>query len=162
MSLRLSGESGTIRCLARCMPVATAACDVVLGKHVLGTSASRKAIVAESKRVLRTGGAAVVTELAASGEIPHWLEGNKSLLKAGINTKMTTSVYLELFSLCGFANVEVTDRDVLTSAQLEHLFELQALDLEIAGCSASGAIFGSEVAALLDGQVERVAIRAER
>jgi len=136
--------------------------DAVISNGVLSLSPEKGRVAASAFRALAPGGWFVASEVSLEVELPSWLEMGRGLRDAGITGAAGVEDYVELLREAGFGSVEVGRQVVLEPQQLEDLVDRGMAGLEIAGCSASGAIMGSEVASLLSGTVAVVSLRARR
>ena len=146
--------------LAEELATRVASVDVVISNGVLSLSPEKGTVLAAARQALAPGGWFVAAEVALEVDLPPWLEMSRGLRDVGITGAAGVDDYLELLTEAGFEQVEAAHKAVLEPQQLEDLIDRGMAGLEVAGCSASGAIMGSEVAALLSGTVAVVTLRA--
>ncbi len=131
------------------IPLDDASADLVISNGMLALLPEKGRAITEAARVLGPAGVMVAAEVVLEKDLPPWMETNRSLASTGVGEALSLEEWKDVFRGSGFDRVEVVHRSVLEVSQLEDLIDRGVSGIEVAGCSASGAIMGIEAAALL-------------
>lgn len=144
------------------LPLADGSCDLVFSNGTLSLISDKNAAITEVGRVLEPSGALVACEIVLDEELPPWMASSGSLALTGVGLALSSEGWRRVLGESGFGRVEVLQRTQLDEARLVDLVDRGISGIEVAGCSASGAIMDIEAAALLEGSVSVFVMKAGR
>jgi arsenite methyltransferase len=144
------------------LPVDSGSVDWVISNCVINLSPDKHRVFAEIARVLRPGAAMLVSDIVAE-DLPKQIAESRHLYSSCLAGAISEQSYVDGVRQAGLSEVEIIDRLVYDSAQLEALIgsELREKD----GCCCSGAIdpkLRRQWAAELAGKVASVKVRARK
>ncbi len=148
--------------LAEKLPIADESIDVVTSNGLVTLSPEPGRVLQEMARVLRPGGRFILADVSLVEPLPGWAKLSRGLFSAGVVGARSTADLVGALQAAGFGDVEPTRQLTLDMDQLEIVLDAGNQALEVAGCSASGAIMDSEAAAALVGHVGVVTLRATK
>jgi len=145
------------------LPVESESVDWVISNCVINLSPQKPEVFAEIARVLRPGGRMLVSDLVVS-ELPDWVRQNEVLYNSCVAGAINEQEYIDGLREAGLVDVEVRERIVYDTAQLEALAESEFLQNTPAGacCTAPGAGTLNEVARSLTGKVWSAKVYARK
>lgn len=144
------------------LPLDDDSCELAISNGLLSLLHDKNAAIAEVERALSPSGVFVVSEIVLEQELLPWLSSNKRLTLTGVAGALSLEGWFQAFTNGGFDQVEVLKTTLLDETQLVDLIDQGISGIEVAGCSASGAIQDIEAAALLQGTVAVAVMRASR
>ena len=147
------------------LPVDTASVDWVISNCVINLSPEKPRVFREIARVLKSGGTMIVSDIVAENLPPEVLKSpilHSSCVAGAISEKD----YIAGLEAAGLVDVEVLDRLVYDSNQLESFIGSELADLkESAGCcgsSAKGGEWAKKQASNLVGKIWSVKVKARK
>jgi len=145
------------------LPVDDASVDWVISNCVINLSPEKHRVFAEIARVLRPGGTMLVSDIVAA-EIPAEIAANRHLYSSCLAGAISEEAYTAGLRDAGLAEVEVVDRLVYDTTQLE-MFIGSELQDESSSCCGAGQIDGELAhrwAEQLVGKVASVKVQARK
>ena len=118
------------------LPVEDESVDWVISNCVINLSPEKPKVFAEIARVLKPGGRMLVSDIVAE-ELPEEISGNRRLYSSCLAGAIGEQAYLNGLRDAGLEEVEVKDRLVYDTAQIE-AFIGSELQTEGDGCSGGG------------------------
>ncbi len=131
------------------LPVEDASVDWVISNCVINLSPEKEKVFAEISRVLRPGGRMLVSDIVAD-ELPEAVRKSAALYSSCLGGAISETNYLAGLREAGLEEVEVVDRIVYKSKQLQDL--AGDAPAEVTGCCGSGGDL-SELAGSVEGKV---------
>lgn len=138
--------------LAEDLPVDDETFDLVIVNGLVALSPEQDRVFNELRRVLKPGGRAVIADIVVK-DLPKWSLASRGLFHAGVTGALDIAGFGSAFTGAGFVDVHNRRHEELDENRLEAFIDGGLAGIEVAGCSASGAIMGSEAAAALTGHV---------
>jgi arsenite methyltransferase len=145
------------------LPVDDASVDWVISNCVINLSPEKDRVFAEIARVLRPGGTMLVSDIVAE-EIPAEIADNRHLYSSCLAGAISEQAYTAGLREAGLADVEVIDRLVYDTSQLEMFIGSELRD-ESSSCCGSGNVdadLARRWAEQLVGQVASVKVKARK
>jgi len=145
------------------LPVDTESVDWVISNCVINLSPEKHRVFAEIARVLRPGGSMLVSDIVAE-DLPKELTDNRRLYSSCLAGAINEMAYLEGLREAGLADVEVTDRLVYDTSQIEAFIGSELQDTG-SSCSCGSDLDAKLVmrwAQELTGKVASVKVRARK
>lgn len=144
------------------LPVEDGSVDWVISNCVINLSPEKPRVFAEIARVLKPGGRMLVSDIVAE-ELPAEIAGNRRLYSSCLAGAIGEKAYLEGLRKAGLAEVEVKDRIVYDTAQIE-AFIGSELQEPGTGCCGGGADddLAKRWAPRLQGKVASVKVAARK
>lgn len=149
------------------LPVENSSVDWVISNCVINLSPEKSRVFSEIARVLLPGGAMLVSDIVADA-LPEELKRNRHLYSSCLTGAIPESEYLDGLRNAGLSDVEVTDRLVYDSSQIEAFIDSELKDTDESGgtCCCSGSKPRSELARAwakeLEGKIASVKIFARK
>ncbi|MBI4700952.1 MAG: arsenite methyltransferase [Deltaproteobacteria bacterium] len=145
------------------LPVESASVDWVISNCVINLSPEKPRVFAEIARVLRPGGAMLVSDIVADG-LPPEIAQNRHLYSSCLAGAIGESAYLDGLRRAGLADVEVRDRLVYDAAQIEAFIgsELPEAEGGACCCGPKAGDLARRWAARLEGHVASVKVFARK
>jgi SAM-dependent methyltransferase len=142
------------------LPVDTASVDVLISNCVINLSPEKERVFAEIARVLKPGGRMRVSDIVVE-ELPEWVRESPELYSSCIAGAISEDAYIAGLEAAGLEQVEVADRLVYDSGQLEALAGSEIVETvgEASGCCGGGpttlpeGMTASRAVAELEGKV---------
>ena len=111
--------------LIEALPIDDASVDWVISNCVINLSPDKPAVFAEIARVLKAGGQMLVSDMVVE-DLPAWVRQNKALYSACVAGAVSEANYVAGLEAAGLTGVEVRDRLVYDSAQVEAIYRDEA------------------------------------
>ena len=144
------------------MPVESGSVDWVISNCVINLSPEKARVFAEIARVLRPGGAMLVSDIVADA-LPKELVENRALYSSCVAGAISERDYLAGLRDAGLTEVSVKERVVYDTAQLEAFAGSEVQELGGCGCgSASMDALIKEWAPRLQGHVASIKVFARK
>ncbi len=144
------------------LPVESASVDWVISNCVINLSPEKPRVFAEIARVLRPGGAMLVSDIVAEG-LPREISENRQLYSSCLAGAIPEAAYLDGLRRAGLAEVEVRDRLVYDAAMLEPFIGSELQEAGTCGCCGSTtADLARTWAGRLQGHVASVKVFARK
>ena len=119
------------------LPVESSSVDWVISNCVINLSPEKPKVFAEISRVLKPGGQMLVSDIVA-GEIPAEIADNRHLYSSCLVGAISEQAYTAGLRDAGMTDVEVVDRMVYDTAQLEMFIGSELKDESSSCCGAGG------------------------
>ena len=100
------------------LPVADSSVDWVISNCVINLSPEKDKVFAEIARVLKPGGRMLVSDIVVT-ELPQWARENSQLYSSCVAGAISEEQYIQGLNDAGLEEVEVIDRVIYESNQLE-------------------------------------------
>jgi SAM-dependent methyltransferase len=145
------------------LPVDDASVDWVISNCVINLSPEKHRVFAEIARVLRPGGTMLVADIVAA-EIPPEIADNRHLYSSCLAGAISENAYTSGLRDAGLVDVEVVDRLVYDTMQLESFIGSELRD-ESTSCCGTGSVdadLSRRWANQLEGKVASVKVRARK
>ena len=145
------------------LPVEDASVDWVISNCVINLSPEKARVFAEIARVLRPGGTMLVSDIVAD-DIPEEIAGNRHLYSSCLAGAVSEQEYAAGLRAAGLVDVEIVDRLVYDTAQLEMFIGSELKD-DGDGCCGGGGVdpaLARRWAEQLVGKVSSVKVRAHK
>jgi SAM-dependent methyltransferase len=145
------------------LPVDEASVDWVISNFVINLSPEKDRVFAEIARVLRPGGTMLVSDIVAE-EIPADMADNRHLYSSCLAGAISEQAYMTGLREMGLVDIEVVDRLVYDTSQLEMFIGSELKD-ESSSCRGAGdvdAALARRWAEQLVGKVASVKVRARK
>lgn len=145
------------------LPVDDASVDWVISNCVINLSPEKARVFAEIARVLRPGGTMLVSDIVAD-DIPEEIAGNRHLYSSCLAGAVSEQEYAAGLRAAGLVDVEIVDRLVYDTAQLEMFIGSELKD-ETEGCCGGGGVdpaLARRWAEQLVGKISSVKVRARK
>jgi len=143
------------------LPVETASVDWVISNCVINLSPEKPRVFAEIARVLKPGGRMVVSDIVAE-DLPAEIASNRRLYSSCLAGAIGEQAYLDGLRQAGLTDVEVKDRMVYDTAQIEAFIGSELQDGVTACCGGAGGELAKRWALKLHGKVASVKVAARR
>lgn len=144
------------------LPVEAGSVDWVISNCVINLSPEKPRVFAEIARVLKSGGRMLVSDIVAD-DLPPEIAGNRHLYSSCLAGAIGEKAYLDGLRQAGLIEVEVKDRVVYDTAQIEAFIgsELQEAG---SGCCGGGSVgeLAKRWAPQLQGKVASVKVAARK
>lgn len=111
------------------LPVESNSVDWVISNCVINLSPEKHRVFAEIARVLRPGGAMLVSDIVAQ-DLPPQLAENRHLYSSCLAGAISESAYLDGLRQAGLSEVEVKDRLVYDASQLQLFITSELTDTD--------------------------------
>ncbi|MBK8482399.1 MAG: arsenite methyltransferase [Proteobacteria bacterium] len=148
--------------LIEALPVEASSVDWVISNCVINLSPEKPKVFAEIARVLRPGGRMLVSDIVAE-DLPTEIAGNRRLYSSCLAGAIGETAYLDALRQAGLAELEVKDRVVYDSAQIEAFIGSELQDPGSEGCGAdTQGELAKRWAPWLQGKVASVKVAARR
>ncbi|MBU2602531.1 MAG: arsenite methyltransferase [Actinobacteria bacterium] len=138
------------------LPVETASVDLVISNCVINLSPDKERVFREIARVLKPGGRLRVSDIVVR-ELPRWARESAQLYSSCIAGAISEDQYLAGIEAAGLENVQVAERLVYDTVQLEALIGSEIVEGAEGSPGCCGAVAESvdlaEGAAELQGEV---------
>jgi SAM-dependent methyltransferase len=135
------------------LPVENRAVDWVISNCVINLSPEKGRVFSEIFRVLKPGGRFRISDIVVE-EFPDWLRDNEALYASCVAGAISENEYLHGLESAGLVDVEVTDRIVYDSSQLQAMAKADFFDMERdAACCGSGTTTIKDAVDALEGKV---------
>jgi len=115
------------------LPVESSSVDWVISNCVINLSPEKPRVFAEIFRVLRPGGAMLVSDIVADG-LPEEIAANRRLYSSCVAGAISEGAYLDGLRDAGLEEVAVRDRIVYDTAQIEAFLSSELAESEGPGC----------------------------
>lgn len=89
------------------MPVEDASVDVVVSNCVLNLVPDKHKALAETFRVLKSGGHFSVSDIVLSGQLPEGLRSAAEMYAGCVSGAIQQTDYLQLIAACGFEDIQI-------------------------------------------------------
>jgi arsenite methyltransferase len=145
------------------LPVDTDSVDWVISNCVINLSPEKHRVFAEIARVLRPGGAMLVSDIVAE-DLPRDLLQNRRLYSSCLMGAIAEAVYLAGLRDAGLIDVEVKDRLVYDATQIEDFIGSELKD-STTKCCCGGDINNKQArewAKTLEGKVATIKVFARK
>lgn len=145
------------------LPVADASVDWVISNCVINLSPEKARVFGEIARVLRPGGTMLVSDIVADA-IPEEIADNRHLYSSCLAGAVSEGEYADGLRAAGLVDVEVVDRLVYDTAQLEMFIGSELKD-DGDGCCGGGGVdpaLARRWAEQLVGMISSVKVRARK
>jgi len=144
------------------LPVETGTVDWVISNCVINLSPEKPRVFAEIARVLRPGGMMLVSDIVADG-LPKEIAANRHLYSSCLAGAIDEKAYLDGLRGAGLAEVEVKDRFVYDTTQIEAFIGSELSDSESSNCCGSGqGALAKKWAPRLAGHIASVKVSARK
>ena len=147
------------------LPVDTASVDWVISNCVINLSPEKPRVFREIARVLKSGGTMIVSDIVAENLPPEVLK-SPILYSSCVAGAISEKDYIAGLQAAGLVDVEVLNRLVYDSNQLESFIGSELSDLkESSGCcgsSARGGEWAKKLASNLAGKIWSVKVKARK
>ena len=146
------------------LPIEDSSVDWVMSNCVINLSPEKPRVFAEIARVLKPGGRMLVSDIVVQ-DLPDWVRDNDALYHSCIAGAISEEEYLDGLKSAGLTDVEVRERIVYDTSQLEALIGSELPDsAEAVACCAASAGLGSvrEVATVMVGKIWSAKIFARK
>jgi len=122
------------------LPVDTASVDVLISNCVINLSPEKDRVFAEIARVLKPGGRMRVSDIVVE-ELPEWVKESLELYSSCVAGAISEDAYVAGLKTAGLEQVEIADRLVYDSAQLEALVGSEIVETVggTSGCCGGGS-----------------------
>lgn len=120
------------------LPVETASVDLVISNCVINLSPDKERVFPEITRVLKPGGRLRVSDIVAR-ELPQWARESAQLYSSCIAGAISEEEYLAGLRAAGLEDVQVVERLVYDTMQLEALISSEIVEGAEVGCCGSPA-----------------------
>ncbi len=122
------------------LPVDTASVDVLISNCVINLSPEKDRVFAEIARVLKPGGRMRVSDIVVE-KLPDWVKESPELYSSCVAGAISEDAYVAGLTAVGLEQVEIADRMVYDSAQLEALVGSEIVETvgEASGCCGDGS-----------------------
>lgn len=104
------------------LPVESSTVDWVISNCVINLSPEKHKVFSEIARVLKPGGQMLVSDIVAE-DLPEWARANDALYSSCVAGAISEAEYVGGLRSAGLVDVEVRDRIVYESLQLEAMFQ---------------------------------------
>lgn len=142
------------------LPVESGSVDWVISNCVINLSPEKPRVFAEIARVLKPGGALLVSDIVASG-LPDWVLENAALHSSCVAGAISEEAYLAAMRSAGLDQAEVRSRLVYSADQVCGLAESEIRDsLGLSGVDAAPIL--ARVKAELGGKIASVTVFAKK
>jgi len=128
------------------LPVESSSMDWVISNCVINLSPEKPRVFAEIARVLKPGGRMLVSDIVVDS-LPDRLREDRGLYSSCIAGAISEEEYLSGLKGAGLAEVEVRERIVYDSAQLEALVGSELADGKSGSCGRGGTMADGSTAA---------------
>jgi arsenite methyltransferase len=145
------------------LPVESGSVDWVISNCVINLSPEKDRVFAEIARVLRPGGAMLVSDIVAE-DLPPEVRESRHLYSSCVAGAISEKAYLEGLRAAGLVDVEVRDRLVYDAAHIEGVI-LSEIKEEAARCCCGGGATADQArlwAARLAGKIASVKVFARK
>lgn len=144
------------------LPVEAGSVDWVISNCVINLSPEKPKVFAEIARVLKPGGRMLVSDIVAE-DLPAEIAGNRRLYSSCLAGAIGEAAYLDELRKAGLEALEIKDRMVYDSAQIEAFIgsELQDAGSDCSGGDPLGAL-AKRWAPRLQGKVASVKVAARK
>lgn len=151
------------------LPVESASVDWVISNCVINLSPEKAKVFAEIARVLKPGGRMLVSDIVAE-ELPTAITSNAQLYSSCLAGAISEAAYLEGLREAGLVDVEVRDRIVYDTAQVEAFIGTELVEAPPAtsccgGCGGEGhttQALAKRWAPKLQGKIASVQVTARK
>jgi len=145
------------------LPVDNDSVDWVISNCVINLSPEKHRVFAEIARVLRPGGRMLVSDIVAE-DLPKELTDNRRLYSSCLAGAISETAYLDGLREAGLSDVEITDRLVYDTSQIEAFIGSELQDTDNSCCCSSDldAELVTRWAQELTGKVASVKVRARK
>jgi len=148
------------------LPVDAGSVDWVISNCVINLSPEKSRVFAEIARVLKPGGRMLVSDIVAE-DLPAEIAGNRRLYSSCLAGAIGERAYLDGLRAAGLAEVQVKDRVVYETGQLEAFIGTELQEAETGCCGdTAGATSTSDLARewapRLQGKVASVKVAARK
>jgi len=140
------------------LPVEAGSVDWVISNCVINLSPEKQLVFAEIARVLKPGGRMLVSDMVAE-DLPAEIAGNRRLYSSCLAGAIPEHAYLDGLRQAGLVDVEVKDRLVYDTAQVEAFI---GSELQEDCCGGSGGDLAKRWAPPLQGKVASVKVAARK
>jgi arsenite methyltransferase len=120
------------------LPVESGSVDWVVSNCVINLSPEKDRVFAEIARVLRPGGAMLVSDIVAE-DLPPEVRESRQLYSSCVAGAISEKAYLEGLRAAGLVDVEVRDRLVYGAAAIEGIILSEVKDETASCCCGGGA-----------------------
>jgi len=135
------------------LPVEDCAVDWVISNCVINLSPEKERVFSEIFRVLKPGGRFRISDIVVE-EFPDWLRDNEALYASCVAGAISEGEYLRGLANAGLVDIEVADRIVYDSSQLQAMAKAEFFDMEQdATCCDSETITIKDAVDALEGKV---------
>ena len=150
------------------LPVEDSSVDWVISNCVINLSPEKDKVFAEIARVLKPGGRMLVSDIVVE-ELPQWARESSQLYSSCVAGAISEEQYIQGLNDAGLGDVEVIDRVIYDSNQLEAFINSELKDDGTgSGCCGSGDASGftpdmaKTIATEMSGKVWSAVFRATK
>jgi SAM-dependent methyltransferase len=143
------------------LPVEAGSVDWVISNCVINLSPEKPRVFAEIARVLKPGGRMVVSDIVAE-DLPAEIAGNRRLYSSCLAGAIGEQAYLDGLRQAGLVDIEVKDRIVYDTLQIEAFIGSELQEAATACCGGVVDELAKRWAPRLQGKVASVKIAARR
>jgi arsenite methyltransferase len=133
----------------------------VISNCVINLSPEKPRVFAEIARVLKPGGRMVVSDIVAE-DLPAEIAGNRRLYSSCLAGAIGQQAYLDGLRQAGLVDVDVRDRIVYDTAQIEAFIGSELQEAGTACCDGAVGNLAKRWAPRLQGKVASVKVAARR
>lgn len=143
------------------LPVEAGSVDWVISNCVINLSPEKPRVFAEIARVLKPGGRMIVSDIVAEN-LPAEIAGNRRLYSSCLAGAIGEKAYLEGLRQAGLVDIEVKDRIIYNTAQIEAFIGSELQEAGTACCGGAVGELAKRWAPRLQGKVASVKVAARR
>lgn len=143
------------------LPVESDSVDWVISNCVINLSPEKPRVFAEIARVLRPGGRMLVSDIVAE-DLPAEIAGNQRLYSSCLAGAISEKAYLDGLRKAGLVEVEVVDRLVYDTAQIEAFIGSELQEAGTGCCGGSAGELARCWAPRLQGKIASVKVAARK
>lgn len=143
------------------LPVEAGSVDWVISNCVINLSPEKPRVFAEIARVLKPGGRMLVSDIVAE-DLPAEIAANRHLYSSCLAGAIPESAYLDGLRQAGLADVEVKDRLVYDTGQIEAFIGSELQEGGTGCCGGSVGELAKRWAPRLQGKVASVKVAARK
>jgi arsenite methyltransferase len=143
------------------LPVDPGSVDWVISNCVINLSPEKSRVFAEIARVLKPGGRMLVSDIVAE-DLPAEISGNRRLYSSCLAGAISENAYLDGLRRAGLVDVEVKDRHVYDTAQIEAFIGSELREAETGCCGDPADSLAAHWAPRLQGRIASVRVAARK
>ena len=129
------------------IPLPDASVDVIISNCVINLSADKRAVLAESFRVLKPGGRFAVSDVVVCGEIPEPVRRSMELWVGCIAGALEEQEFKRLLSATGFTDVDIEPTRVYEFEEARDILAGAGLDADALAREVCGRVKGAFIRA---------------
>lgn len=115
------------------LPVEDSSVDVVISNCVINLSTDKARVFGEIKRVLKTGGRAIISDLVSKEELPEELKQDAEAWSECLGGVLQKKDYLEAIRSAGFDDIKILDQSKFSDPEISKRLseEITSIKIEV-------------------------------